>query len=198
MADTDLVTVAEVEARLGDFADDADLALLISAASQAIEKRCQATFVQREFTEQQTGGPRARRGGYKRMHLKHAPIQSVTSIEDPSGETVPATDFVVDGDSGWLEHHSSWPLPVNGEGVPSYWEVIYLAGLFETTADVDANLKLAAITMIEEMRARPDGSVQSVKDGELSISYANVQRSSAGEFSPQVEALISTYIRVLV
>lgn len=105
-------------------------------ASLAIESMCGSTvFIQRAFTEDYTAGNNGRLGGSKRLYLNHLPIVSVTSITDDDSNTVAGTEYTIIANDGVLEHDTYWPSPVGR------WTVVYTAGHFADTDDVDWDVK---------------------------------------------------------
>lgn len=181
-----LATVDEAKAylKITGSAEDAALEFLLNAATLAIEKFCQTAFVIRSITEQQLEQNRLRGDrlhgiadwrlpGSKLLFLDRYPIVSVTSITDDAGNVIGATEFAVWKDYGVLEHVSVWPRPLASTNAPGRWAVVYSAGRFATTADVGADLKLAALMLVALRRASKIPGVQSKSVGDLSITWAN-------------------------
>lgn len=157
-----LITVAEAKL-LPDISGDGSnplLESLINAQSWAIESAMNGVvFVQRNFTEDYSGGIGGRRGGAKRIHLYHKPIVSVTSIVDDDSNEVTSTYYTIVANKGFLEHDWQWPAPVGR------WTIIYKAGLFEATANVAADVKEACqLLVINRYQSRKPG-IQSKSTG---------------------------------
>jgi hypothetical protein len=83
----DLVTLSMVEGWLGlpaGNADEANLAMLISAVSAATESYCSRTFAQATYTETRDGT------GGARMSFANVPVTAVSGVTI-DGETIPAS-----------------------------------------------------------------------------------------------------------
>lgn len=168
-----LVSRAEVESYLG-LTGTAELDALIDGCSAALESEALAVFVQRTITEyasasQFLGGPRE--GGRSILALKNYPVVSVTSISDPAGNVITATDYRIEGEKGYLIRPGGWPTPVNANGLVDRWKVIMTAGHFATTAAVDAALKLACKKLVAFARQNTTPGVLSKTGGLISITY---------------------------
>lgn len=179
MAETDLVTLNEVKNYIGgvDSDDSVILQTLITAATAAIEAHTGKAFVERQFTEDYSGGPKSWvRGGSKVIQLNHYPVVSVSSITDDDGETVPASDYTVIAELGQLEHESWWPRP---EG---RWTIVYTAGSAASTQEVDDGVKQAAImTVASWFQGRDrDPALVSKKVGDVSKTYRDGEDARSG------------------
>ena len=118
----------------------------------AIETLCGKTkFIQRTFTEDYSGGHNGRLGGARRIYLDAVPIVSVTSITDDDSNTIASTEYTIVAKEGYLEHDSYWPVPVGR------WTIVYIAGLWEDTDDVDWDVKeWARVTALRNKGFRGD------------------------------------------
>jgi uncharacterized phiE125 gp8 family phage protein len=187
-----LADLGEVKAFLGvtTSADDALIEALTDAASDRIEQLCQTAFIIRSFVEYHEGAR-------KRLFLQRYPITEVTSIADPAGNTIPATDYIIKKDRGILEHFGHFWVAQTTGGQPTQWTVTYKAGRFADTSVVTEDLKLACKQLVAKPYDQKVAGVSSVGVGDLSISYA-----SAGETPlntpPEVVALLSPYFCNLV
>lgn len=170
--DEALVSLAEAKTYLGISVDtwDDQLESLINGISLSIASMCSPRrLIIADLTEDYSGGRRqGLRGGVKRMQLNSFPINSVVSITDDDSETVPAADYVIVGDMGWLEHDGVFPVP---EG---RWSVAYNAGLWADETEVPWNVKLGALKWINRSWAgskMAQSGVKSEKVGAIAIAY---------------------------
>lgn len=104
-------------------------------ASLAIESLCGGTkFIRRTFTEDYDTHDAVRI-----LYLNAQPIVSVTSITDDDSNTIASTEYTIvnpgNGAASYLEHDTYWPAPVGR------WTVVYTAGIWEDTDDVDWDVK---------------------------------------------------------
>lgn len=143
MAATDVVTVAETKLQLNmdDTTSDAELAVFISAASEAIEDYVGAV-VDRSVTE-------VFDGGRDRVLLSKLPVVSITSVTD-NGTVLAAAGYKVDSPSGVLTRVSGRdPYPFT-PGIQSL-SVVYVAGRAATTAAAPSRYKMAALIIIQHL-----------------------------------------------
>ena len=91
----DLISSAELTASLPALATRSDLALLITAASVAVEKYCGREFTQSSVTEYHNGK------GLPRLWLRKLPVVSISSLT-VNGSALASTDYTYDGDTGEL------------------------------------------------------------------------------------------------
>lgn len=162
---------------------------MIDAATVRIENYCDNGFVQRAYTEYHTGGINEHTlGGAARMFLSRSPIVSVTSVvdQDDTPTTVAATDYRIDHVVNALQHDSTWPAPVGR------WIVSYVAGRFAATADVTADLQLAAQFLVADWLGDPQRPVLSTSTGARSQNYVT------GGMSERVTKIIEPYVRRLI
>jgi hypothetical protein len=203
MADTDLVTLDNLKVILGisGTARDTQLSMLISAASKLIERRCVTYFVKRAgIVEKRAGSANWNvkvltypvQQGVKNLYLDGRPINGVTSIVDPKGNTVEAIDYSIIARKGILRHAGYWPVAVDANNLPSEWTITYDAGLFDSTATVEEGLSLACVRLVQDMVQRGPGVGSKSANG-VSVSY-----SAGNDLPEEVLALIQSYIEVEV
>ena len=164
----DLISLKDMKAYLKEEGDKQDpiLEILISSLSRAFEAECGGrVFIEATYTTMYLDGT-----GNKMLLIPHYPITSITSVhEDDILLTVGSDyDYVIYGDEG-----QGYLWRVNGvwaEGVKNIKLTSLKAGY--TLATVPADLKLAAMIMIEkefqkhlnkagaeETRVFPDASI---------------------------------------
>ena len=168
MADTDLVTLAELHVQqrratpLAHAWGDEQDATLIEAATAAIETHCRRAFVRRTITEDHglDGGLRVTRRGYWGLDLRRWPVQSVSAVtiyddeEDPDGDELESDDW-------WLSEPATGRLMLLEWGFSwlGGWDgrvrVTYSAGDYPGTADVPLDLKQACIAVVARLRDAP-------------------------------------------
>lgn len=143
MAASDVITLAEAKLHLNmtDTASDAELAVFISAASEAIEDYIGAV-VNRSVTQ-------VFDGGRSQVLLSTLPVSSVTSVTD-NGTVLDAGDHTVASASGVLTRVSGSSAAVFSAGVQSL-SVVYVAGRAASTSEVPARYKLAAQIIVQHM-----------------------------------------------
>ena len=202
VATISLISLAELATYPGippvpSASETAILEPLIDAMTLVIEKECQQAFVRRSFTEDYTYEHVLRNPHSKpRIELRQYPIVSVTSITDPDANTIPSTDYWIDKAHGWLVTTGSWQIPQDANGFETYWTIVYIAGRWVATANVDANLKLACKMLVAQLYSNPDQNIASKSVGDLSLSYTNwVSAEQTGGFPPIVKSLIAPYRR---
>jgi hypothetical protein len=180
---TALVTADEASAFLGDSTmDETILEMYVNAATLRIEQHCRRKFVKRAISEQvrypdgfavadhirfhesYIGSPRV-------IYLDFYPVDSVISIQDPAGNTVPATDYVLHPDQGMLRIPGAWSIPVNSDGNAAYYTIIYSGGMFGSTEAVPGDLKAACLFLLKFMAHGRDTTVRSKSVGDMSLSY---------------------------
>jgi hypothetical protein len=168
-ATTDVIKIDLVKAvlQIDGTSEDARLAHLISAVSLELEKRLGTAFVQRSFTEKKAGGG-------KRIYLDRPPIVTIASMADPAGNTLTAdTEFVVRQDR-YLEAIGYFTHGVNDEGQRTDWTIQYTAGWFADTASVAHDVRAEALRVIGALREAPAPTAQSVRVGDLAVTYRDV------------------------
>jgi len=163
-----LTTLERLKTALGlpaSTSDDPKLDALVDAATVAIENYCDNGFVTRSYSEYSRAGINGHQGGARRIFLRRYPIQSVASITEAPSGTIPATDYLIYGDEGYLEHVSYWPAP------DDRWTIAYTAGRFASTTAVDEALRLACHMLVEDWKRKPDGPVSSTSSAQRSQSF---------------------------
>lgn len=166
---------------------DKQLERACTIASLALETLCEPTkFVQRVFTEDYAAGANGRLGGVKRLYLHALPIVSVTSITDDDANTVASTEYTIIADEGILEHDTYWPAPVGR------WTIVYTAGHWEDTDDVDYDVKEAAMAIVLRNRNFKGDNVQSTslsgRAGSRSVTRGAAGAAARGEIENMVIA----------
>lgn len=150
MAATDVVSLAETKLQLNmtDSASDAELAVFISAASEAIEDYVGAV-VNRAVTETFDGGT-------DQILLSKTPVVSVTSVTD-NGTVLAATSYKASA-AGVLSRVAGQGRTPFQPGVQSL-VVVYVAGRAADTASVPRRMKMAALIIIQHLweTQRPAG-----------------------------------------
>jgi hypothetical protein len=116
---------------------------------------------------------------------------ALTSITDPAGNTVASTEVVVFKERGILERSGLWPTPQDTNGNPAYWTVVYTAGLFDSTAEVDAALKRACKMLVKMTAARPNPEVSRKSVGNLSLDFRQMNDNDV--IPKEVMALLWPY-----
>jgi hypothetical protein len=180
----DLVTEAEVTTLWPEFptkVEDADArALLITAASDWVERYCQREFTQATVTE--TISP----AGVARLILRRPPVTSITSVT-LDDTALAATEYVLDpdgmtlwrGEAGSGRRRSAWPA-----GVGSL-VVVYVGGY----ATIPAQVKLATVETIKNShdttRASSVYSFEAIGD----YQYKTAEISEGGAAAPQSIAM---------
>jgi hypothetical protein len=167
-ATTDVVKIDKVKAvlQIDGTSEDERLAHLISAVSLELENRLGTIFVQRSFTEKKPGGG-------KRIYLDRLPIVTVASMQDtatsPNTLTLD-TEYTIREDR-YLEAIGYFSHAVNPQGQRTDWRIQYTAGWFVSTAVVAADVRAEAIRVIGALREAPAPNAQSVRVGDLAVTY---------------------------
>lgn len=163
---------------------DGLLESMINGISLGIERFIENAIVIRTFTEDYSGGAKAWiRGGSKRIKTEHYPITGVISITDDDGRTIPAADYRIIDDRGWLEHDGFWPTP---EG---RWEIIYTAGLAVDTDAVPADIKLATNRAVMGVFKKRQPGIKSKKIDQITITY-DISEIRAGVIPNELSDLL--------
>lgn len=176
-----LTTVDRARTMLrADPADDDLLAMLIPAASAAIETYCKRSFGLAEYTDKVEPPKR------DYVLLRNYPIVSVTSI----GEKTDLDGYDIDNDRGMI-FREGW------ERSRKPIEIIYMAGYIlpkdateEQPATLPADLEYACVLLIQQMQREP--GVTSERVGDLAVTYAQ----DDGRMSAAVRALAGPYRNV--
>lgn len=159
-----------------DPADDDLLALLIPAASTAIETYCNRKFGRAEYTEWVD----VRRAGF--ILMRNYPIESVATID---GETDLAA-YDIDKEKGVISK-SGWsgskPIAV------TYTAGYVLPGetVIEGSTALPADIEYGCVLLIQKMQRDP--GVTSERVGDISVSYAQ----DSGNLPVAVQALVGPY-----
>lgn len=143
MAASDVVSLDEtkLQVNMDDTTSDAELAVFISAASEAVEDYVGAV-VNRTVTE-------VFDGGREQVLLSKLPVVSVTSVTD-NGTLLAASDYKVDAPSGVLTRVSGRDATCFNPGIQSL-SVVYVAGRAADTAAAPARYKMAALIIIQHL-----------------------------------------------
>jgi len=187
-----ILTLDEARTYLGvddDVVTSARLQQLVDSATLQIEEYIQNAVVQGTFTEKF-------KGGTNQWFLRRYPIQSITSITDPSSTTIPATDYILEEEQGRIIAFGRFATAVETDGRPARWSVVYIGGKYASTDVVDPNFKLAANLLIAERFERPEAGVISKKVGDLQIMYSDAGRSFTGPglIPAEVRQLIGSHV----
>ncbi len=183
-----LLTLQEAQEYLGNPADTAVLDALIDDITLALEAWAQTFFVQRQTSEDYE------RPAGAELWLRRSPVVSVTSITDPAGNSVAATDYAVIKPRGLLRRPGGWPVPVDANGHEAVWTVTYTAGRWADTAAVPANVRLGAkLFVAERYLKRQPGVVREVVQGVGDVSYAGLVTRQYPEIPPEVAQLLAPY-----
>jgi hypothetical protein len=184
----DLVTSGEVVALVPSLAGHGALALLISAASNAIEKRCRRIFASGTVTETHSGN------SLSRVWLNRPPITSITSVA-VDGTALDNTDGY-----GWGYNADTGELfRGNGRGDMRFASVfpggsgnvsvVYVGGY----ATIPPDIKVACITLVKHLAdgAKATGLLKSESIGDYSYTMADAMLVS---MPAQTLALLAPYI----
>ena len=187
-----ILTLDEARTYLGvddAVATSARLQQLVDSATLQIEEYIQNAVVQGTFTEKF-------KGGVRQWFLRRYPIQSITSITDPSSTTIPNTDYVLEEEQGRIIAFGRFATAVETDGRPARWSVVYVGGKYASTDVVDPNFKLAANILIADRFERPEPGIISKKVGDLQIMYSDAGRSFAGPglIPAEVRQLIGSHV----
>ncbi len=176
-----LTTVERARTMLrADPSDDDLLALLIPAASVAIETYCKRSFGLAEYTEKEEPPKR------DYVLLRNYPIASVASI---NGKTS-LDGYDIDNERGMISREG-W------ERSRKPIEIVYTAGyvlpkdtMEEKPATLPADLEYACVLLIQQMQREP--GVTSERVGDLAVTYAQ----DDGRMPAAVRALAGPYRNV--
>ena len=165
-----------------------DLIGAVSLAMQGVVDERQ--LIKATFTEDYSGGIKENQlGGARRLRMNHFPIVSVTSITDDNSQTIPATDYTIVAEMGWLEHNGNWPVP------DGRWTVVWIAGMWTDETEVLMDMKLAVWKWISLSwggdRIRDD--VKSEKVGMIQVVYRD-----DGGAPDAVTALLGRYMTIAI
>ena len=125
------------------------------------------------------------------IELSRYPIASVASIVDPARNTVLATEYWIDINTGRLYTSGSWPMPIDENGFATYWTVTYTAGRVADTASVPANIKTACKMWVSSLYRRTDRDLISKKIGDLTLTYASGGGSEPGGLPATIKSMIA-------
>lgn len=159
-----------------DPADDDLLALLIPAASSAIETYCNRKFVRAEYTERVS----VRQAEF--ILLRNYPLETVASI---GGDTNLA-DYDIDKEKGVISKKgwcSSEPVSV------TYTAGYVLPGepAIEGAAVLPADIEYGCVLFLQKLQRDPGVTAERV--GDISVSYAQ----DGAKMSGAVQALVTPY-----
>lgn len=188
-----LVGLDETKVQLGISVGtyDTQIEELIGAVSLAIQGITDVRqLIKDDFTEDYSGGIKENQlGGARRIRLNHFPINSVASITDDNSQTIPATDYTIISEMGWLEHNGNWPVP------DGRWTIIWNAGMWADESAVALDMKMAAWKWISLSwggdRIRDD--VKSEKVGMIQVVYRD-----DGGVPDAVMTFLSRYETVMI
>ena len=190
MATNDILTLAEAKAHLNitGSGSDTKVAALVTAASMLLDAAAKTFFVKRSVVE--LHWPRG-----KFLFPRARPVNSITSILDPAGNSVPAADYYLDTDRSFIAHVGYWPTAVNATNLPVPWSVTLSAGWFANTAAVAEDVKQACRLRLSAIWDRPNPDVSSVGVGGLSVSYGSAPGGGmAAELTDTDRLLLAQYI----
>jgi hypothetical protein len=186
---TDVVKIdlAKAVLQIDGTSEDARLAHLISAVSLELEKRLGTAFVRREFTDK-------KQGMVKRIYLDYLPVVSITSVQDPAGNTLTEdTEFVVQQDR-YLEALGYFSHAVNSQGQRTDWTIVYEAGWFADTAAVAHDVRAEALRVIGALREAPSPTAQSVRVGDLAVTYRDVSSEKGQTVLDESMNVLADYV----
>jgi len=129
--------------------------------------------------------------------LRSRPIVSVTSILDPSGTSIPSTDYEIELQKGMLLLTQSWPLARGAQGQRSFYTITYSAGLVADTASVPERFKLAAKLLVAGFYSHRRPGVSSRKVGDLEVRYREEPETRASGALPNEVAVLIAGDRTL-
>lgn len=176
----DLVTNDEVNAYMGT--TGVDYSADIARASRRVESKI-GPVVYTSYTERHDGGRDCLLLGYSPVK-----IDSVTITDMESGQTVPATDYIVDESGVIYCANGVW-----GWGRNRY-EVTYQAGLCPDVASVPADIKEATLLLIKASKSGGASAVvKSKRVGQTAIEY---DTSNGGSVQTEVDSLLAPYMGV--
>lgn len=164
----------------------------IEAFSALAEKRCLRRFRKTTVANPETEVFSNSDGYLRTLQLRRYPVTSVTSVKedyDGSFASVAAedpTDYFVDAERGQVKRRAiNWP---RGDG---NIQVVYAGGLFSDPADVDADLRWAAVQQVVHWWKFRD------KLGVVSISVpgSSVTQYSQAPLLPAVDEVLRHYRR---
>lgn len=184
MAAYDAITLAEAKEalRIEGTNGDEHLQRLITGLTLELERRLGTQFVQRAVVEYRPGNCRT-------IYPNVTPVVSVTTIVDTQSTpvTVSSKDYTI-RQRRWLEGYFPTAYDVNGR--VSDWTITYVAGWFASTSLVAQDVKEQMVRILNAVRTSPDTatsteetSAESVKVGDLSISYGAPSSSSSSSSS---------------
>jgi hypothetical protein len=188
MATTDVVTLdkAKTVLNIDGTSEDGRLAHLISAVSLELEKRLGTAFIQRSFVEQ-------KEGGRKRIYLDRLPIVTVASMTDPASNTKTLdTDYVI-RQGRYLEGIGYFAHAVNDQGQRTDWTITYTAGWFADTASVAFDVRAEALRVIGALREAPAPNAQSVRVGDLAVSYRTLDTAKGQTLLDESVNVLASY-----
>lgn len=170
---------------------DTQIENLIGAVSLAIQGIVGPhQLIKTAFTEDYSGGIKANQlGGARRLRMDHFPIVSVASITDDNAQTVPATDYTIVAEMGWLEHNGNWPVP------DGRWTIVFTAGIWVDETEVEMDMKMAAWTWISLSWGgdRLRDQVKSEKVGMITVVYGD-----DGGVPDAVMSFLSRYMTIAI
>ncbi len=180
----DLVTTAEVLARVPSLATHPALAALVTAASAHVENHCRRVFASETLTEWHNGD------GWARLWLRRAPVTSLTSVE-VNGSAQDVDDFTVNERTGELvwgtsgDYRHGNPFPRGRRNI----KVIYVAGY----ASVPTPVKEATVQVVKQLAdaAAVSGVYQSESIGDYSYSLA---QGTVDSLPPMAAVLLAPYV----
>lgn len=147
-----------------DTQDDARLAGLLLAVLACFEEYAQTALIVRTFTQRFEGGETG-------WLVDHRPLVAVTSIADPAGHTITASNYLIYSEYGLIESYGVFPRAVRTGGARDRWLVTYTAGLFSTEALVPKTIPTGMLLMVAKWFHNPEPMVQSRREGSSTISY---------------------------
>lgn len=185
---SDLITTDDLTASCPTLSGRADLARLVSSASQAVEAYCGRTFAVATYTERHDGR------GLSRVWLRQRPVIEVTSVS--------ADGYALDNTSGdaWtLDPDTGELLWGNGFDDPRFAprfargsrniEVVYSAG-FDPIPEAVATAAILTAKWLAD-RTGASGAFQSERIGDYSYTLA----TQAGLLPDAAEVMLASYVQ---
>lgn len=113
----DLISLADLKIMLdipaADTSSDQQLQMLIEQNSHAIARECNRIFGKEEVTEYwDCFAPMCCPDGAARLWLSHYPVESIVSIETPTGTLLDPIDYRLEKLTGKLTIEGAWGMPV--------------------------------------------------------------------------------------
>ena len=184
----DLITQSELTNAVPTLSSRSDLAMLISAASQAVEKHCGREFTSSSVTEYHNGD------GLSRIWLRRFPVTAFSSLT-VNGSAIASTDYTYNADTGELvrgdgqyDHRFASRFPHGTKNVVA----VYTGGY----ATIPEAIKQAVIITVQHLvgAIQATGLFSSESIGDYSYTFNKA-------FQPTIpkaaEMLLASYVVIL-